>query len=154
MEKYIINGQAIEWDTFDIANMELFDSEVKRVKEETEKIKTEKVTEENYLEILKEQCENMVDFFACVLGEDVAETLFRNKRNIKEIIEAYGDFTKAVTVNRQNLGAMLQYHTPKAQTLDVSVNREQRRRMEREQRRKEAAERAKKKAQEQKIDAD
>ena len=155
MEKYIINGKEIQWDTFDIGNMELFDSEVKRVKTEVEKIKMEQVTEENYLAILKEQCEIIVDFFACVLGEDMQEIIFQNKLNIKEIIEAYGKFTQEVTANRQSLGNLFNLHKNKekenfAAKAPAVMNREQRRRKEREDRRQEAIRKAKKKAQEQK----
>lgn len=31
METYIINGQKVEYDTFELSNMELFDSEVRRI---------------------------------------------------------------------------------------------------------------------------
>lgn len=145
MEKYIINGQEVEWDTFDIANMTLYDGEVERVAKEAESLKEQDVTSENYISLLKEQCENIIDFFACVLGEETAERLFHGRVNVQEAIAAYRDFTRAVTKNRQGLALLANDMSEKQPDNTVPLNREQRRRLEREQRRKEAQEKAKRK---------
>lgn len=145
MEKYMINGQEIEWDTFDIANMTLYDSEVKRVAQAAETLKEQEVTAENYIPLLKEQCENIIDFFACVLGEESIDLLFQGRVNVQEAIAAYGDFTRAVTKTRQSLVGLIDGGEEKQPVNTVPLNREQRRRLEREQRRKEAQEKAKRK---------
>ena len=145
MEKYIINGQEIEWDTFDIANMTLYDSEIERVAKAAEALKEQDVTTENYIFLLKGQCENIIDFFACVLGEETAERLFHGRVNVQEAVAAYRDFTRAVTANRQGLSALANDMMETQSNNTALPNREQRRRLEREQRRKEAQEKAKRK---------
>ena len=41
MESYRINGIDVEYDTFDLTNMELFDSEYRRVTDFARKVKDE-----------------------------------------------------------------------------------------------------------------
>lgn len=147
MEEYIINGVKIDYDTFDLANMELFDSEVKRVKEDVEAAQREDWKKENYIQILREQCYSIMDFFDTVLGEGSAKKIFGNRVNVLEIISAYKKFTEDVTNTRSELGG-LGVNAKNAVQIPHPTNREQRRAAERQMRRQEAAARAAAKASE------
>ena len=138
MEKYIINGKEIEYDTFDLAAMELFDSEVTRVKEEMERIQPEDIESQGYLNILRKQCETVLDFFDTVIGEGTSKTIFGDRVNIKEITEAYRSLCSDVTDARKNVFCTA-VPSPVTETGD---NRAQRRQEERQKRREEAARRA------------
>lgn len=138
MDKYIINGVEIEYDTFDLVNMEVYDSEVKRVAAEAERLRGVELNRDNYLGILRGQCESIMDAFDCIVGEGTARMLFGTRVNVADILNAYGEFTGAVAARLGNLSG--------GQTAPAPAgNREQRRAAEREQRRAEAAERVRRK---------
>lgn len=67
MDKYIVNGVEFEYDTFDLVNMEIYRDEVKRVAELAELSKN--VTVDNYVEIIREMCEGVLDAFDTIVGE-------------------------------------------------------------------------------------
>lgn len=140
METYRINGIDVEYDTFDLANMELFDSEYRRVTDFARKVKDEAETE-SYLTVLRALCEEICDFFDTVLGEDTAQKLFGGRMNVREITDSYRSFTRDV-VAQMGTQAAAGIAAPSA-----PGNREQRRAALREQRRQEAAVRAREKAQ-------
>lgn len=131
MEKYIIHGHEVEYDTFDLDEMARYDAEVQRLKEDAEQIKSSGINVEDYISVLREQCENMIDFFDIILGDGMAHEIFGEKVNVKDILTAYQKFTKDVALTRSSLtSVMTQAPAP--------ANREQRRIAEREQRRKKA----------------
>lgn len=130
METYIINGIEVEYDTFDLVNMEIYRDEVKRVAELAELSKN--VTVDNYVEIIREMCEGVMDAFDTIVGEGTSELLFGGRVNAKTVPQAWNDFTKAVTSNIEGSGV---------NSAGVTMNREQRRKAERERRREEARKR-------------
>ena len=140
METYRINGIDVEYDTFDLANMELFDSEYRRVTDFARRAKDEAETE-SYLTVLRALCEEICDFFDTVLGEGTAQKLFGGRMNVREITDSYRSFTRDV-VAQMSTQAAAGIAAPSA-----PGNREQRRAALREQRRQEAAVRAREKAQ-------
>lgn len=140
MEKYIINGVEFEYDTFDLDEMELFDSEVKRVQKEAEAVEQQEWEADDYLQILREQGENILDFFDTVLGEGSARKIFGSRMNIRDIVAAYKQFNSDVVKVRGDLGGLA---GGSAEGVSAE-NREQRRAADREKRRREAAERVKK----------
>ena len=140
METYRINGIDVEYDTFDLANMELFDSEYRRVTDFARKVKDEAETE-SYLTVLRALCEEICDFFDVVLGEGTAQKLFGGRMNVREITDSYRSFTRDVVAQMGTQAAAGIAAAP------APGNREQRRAALREQRRQEAAVRAREKAQ-------
>lgn len=125
MEKYIINGVEVEYDTFDLVNIELMENEKARLKELGEQKKGC-----NSVQDLRILCEAVFDFFDTVIGEGTSEKVFGGKMNVKDIFNAYAGFL--VEVKSQ----CVLLHGGKKET--VQMNREQRRAAEREKRRAEA----------------
>ena len=122
MEIYIINGHEVEYDTFDLVNMEVFRDESKRVAALSEL--SANVTEDNYVDIIREMCEGVMDAFDTVIGEGTSDLLFGGKVNAKTVPEAWRKFC-------QDVAAAMNDTAPVA-------NREQRRAAERAARRAEA----------------
>ena len=134
METYIVNGVAIEYDTFDLVNMELFGTEVERLKDFADSIKGK--TYETFADSvadLREMCEGIKDFFDCVVGEGTSEKVFGTRVNALDMTQAYHNFVAEVSAKMQN-----GFSAP----VDPAMNREHRRAAEREKRRAEAAARA------------
>ena len=134
METYIVNGVAIEYDTFDLVNMELFGTEVERLKDFADSIKGKTYeTFADSVDDLREMCEGIKDFFDCVVGEGTSEKVFGTRVNALDMTQAYHNFVAEVSAKMQN-----GFSAPVA----PAINREQRRAAEREKRRAEAAARA------------
>ena len=140
MEKYIVNGHEIEYDTFDLANMELYDSEVRRIEEEVKSLDPQSVAGDDYLRVLRGQAESILDFFDTLLGEGTAKAVFGGKVNVRDIFAAYRSFT-------QDVPKMLRDgFSGAAPSAALPGIREQRRAAEREKRREEARRKAEEKA--------
>ena len=134
METYIVNGVAIEYDTFDLVNMELFGTEVERLKDFADSIKGK--TYETFADSvadLREMCEGIKDFFDCVVGEGTSEKVFGTRVNALDMTQAYHNFVAEVSAKMQN-----GFSAPVAPAMNI----EQRRAAEREKRRAEAKEKA------------
>lgn len=130
METYIVNGVAIEYDTFDLVNMELFGTEVERLKDFADSIKGKQYNDfADSVADLREMCEGIKDFFDCVVGEGTSEKVFGTRVNALDMTQAYHNFVAEVSARMQN-----GFSAPVA----PAMNREQRRAAEREQRRAEA----------------
>ena len=131
METYIVNGVSVEYDAFDLVNMELFGTEVERLKDFADSIKGKRYeTFTDSVSDLREMCEGIKDFFDCVVGEGTSEKVFGDRVNALDMTQTYHNFVSEVSARMQN-----GFSAP-------AVNREQRRVAEREQRRAEAAARA------------
>ena len=131
METYIVNGVAVEYDTFDLVNMELFGTEVERLKDFADSIKGKRYeTFADSVSDLREMCEGIKDFFDCVVGEGTSEKVFGDRVNALDMTQAYNTFVDEVSAKMRD-----GFSAP-------TMNREQRRAAEREQRRAEAAARA------------
>lgn len=130
MEKYTINGVDVEYDTFDLTNMELFASESKKV---VEFIKND-LSAASGFDKLHEYVEIVRDFFDTLIGDGTAEKVFGERDNIRTIRNGYMDFVRKVVAATEEF----QHEYDGAEKL----NREQRRAAERQKRREEAAKRA------------
>lgn len=131
METYIVNGVAVEYDTFDLVNMELFGTEVERLKDFADSIKGKRYeTFADSVSDLREMCEGIKDFFDCVVGEGTSEKVFGDRVNALDMTQAYNTFVDEVSAKMRD-----GFSAP-------TMNREQRRAADREQRRAEAAARA------------
>ena len=130
MDSYIVNGVSVEYDTFDLVNMELFGTEVERLKDFADSIKGKQYeTFADSVSDLREMCEGIKDFFDCVVGEGTYEKVFGTHVNALDMTQAYYNFVAEVSARMQNgLSA----------PVAPAMNREQRRAAEREQRRAEA----------------
>ena len=134
METYIVNGVAIEYDTFDLVNMELFGTEVERLKDFADSINGKQYNAfADSVSDLREMCEGIKDFFDCVVGEGTYEKVFGTHVNALDMTQAYYNFVAEVSARMQN-----GFSAPVA----PAMNREQRRAAEREKRRAEAAARS------------
>lgn len=130
MDTYIVNGVSVEYDTFDLVNMELFGTEVERLKDFADSIKGKYYeTFADSVSDLREMCEGIKDFFDCVVGEGMAEKIFGNRVNALAMTQAYHGFVAEVSARMQD-----GFSAPVA----PAMNREQRRAADREQRRAEA----------------
>lgn len=130
MDTYIVNGVSVEYDTFDLVNMELFGAEAERVTVFANSIQGK--TYETFADSVADLrliCEEIKDFFDCVLGEGMAEKIFGNRVNALDMTQAYHNFVAEVSARMQ-----AGFSAPVA----PAMNREQRRAAEREQRRAEA----------------
>lgn len=131
METYIVNGVSVEYDTFDLVNMELFGTEVERLKDFADSIKGKQYNAfADSVSDLREMCEGIKDFFDCVVGEGTSEKVFGDRVNALDMTRAYNAFVDEVSAKMRD-----GFSAP-------AMNREQRRAAEREQRRAEAAARA------------
>ena len=134
METYIVNGVAIEYDTFDLVNMELFGTEVERLKDFADSINGKQYNAfADSVSDLREMCEGIKDFFDCVVGEGTSEKVFGTRVNALDMTQAYHNFVAEVSAKMQN-----GFSAPVA----PAINREQRRAAEREKRRAEAKEKS------------
>lgn len=135
MERYMINGKEFEFDTFDLDNIELFQSEVERLEENMRLAPRDG----DAIKFIRERAEDMLDFFDTVVGEGTSAVAFGDKVNIKDIMSAYKQFTQDIKANTAEFfGSLASKPAP--------VNREQRRAAAREQRREQARQRAAEKA--------
>lgn len=131
METYSINGVEVEYDTFDLVNMEVYRDETKRVAALADLAKD--VTAENYIDIIREMCEGVMDAFDTIIGEGTSEKLFGGRVNAKTVPAAWSEFTQAVA-------KVMNTDIPGAES-NVPMNREQRRAAERAARREAAKKR-------------
>lgn len=138
MDKYVINGCEIEFDTWDQTNLELFESERKRAIERTERLQKE-MTDENAIASLREICETARDFFDVVLGEGMSNKIFGERMNaIREataMIAFVGDVSE--NLSHPQIPVKSTEHIKERQQ-----TRDQERAVEREKRRMEAIARA------------
>ncbi len=140
MSTYTIGEVTFEYDEMDLTNLELYQSELERLQASTFRIDIDKVDAPAALAFIREQCEAVLDFFDCVVGEGTSEKLFKGHMNIRQILSAFNAFQSAVTANLSALKDDMTALAPDQPT--TPMNREQKRAAEREQRRKEAAARA------------
>lgn len=129
MDTYIINGVHVEYDTFDLTNMEIYRDELKRLSELSKL--ADGVNLDNYIERIREMCEGVMDAFDTVIGEGTSELLFGSKMNAETIPAAWKEFAEAVEQRMKGSPLSSPPH----------INREQRRAEEREKRREAARKR-------------
>lgn len=103
MEKYTINGVEVEYDTFDLDNMERLDKAVKQVQEDVNDLQARRVDGEDAMKLLREQANVFLDFFDDVLGDGSARKIFGDRVNILKIANGYSEFTGAIASQQSNL---------------------------------------------------
>lgn len=118
MEKYIINGVEVEYDTFDLDNMERLADSVQALQDDVKDIQSRMKDEEDTFKLLREQANLMLDFFDDILGDGAAKKIFGGKVNILDIANGYKDFTAAAAKQQTALAEVV---------AQPKLNREQRR---------------------------
>lgn len=118
MEIYTINGVQVEYDTFDLDNMEKFHAEVQKVSDDMNALQERMKNGESPIALLREQANRVLDFFDDILGDGHATKIFGDRVNILEIANGYKAFTAAVGEAEGKLGETL---------AGTGMNREQRR---------------------------
>lgn len=134
MDKYIINGHEIEFDTWDQINLELFDSERKRTMEMIKQIEDD-LNDENAVASLREISDVIRDFFDTVLGEGSSDEIFGDRVNAVKESAAMIKFIEDVS----DTFARPPIIPSPAQATNRQQRRKQERATEREKRRMEAA---------------
>lgn len=137
METYLINGREVEFDTFDLVNMELFQTEAAALSERAGRIAADG---QDPIGAMREMCEGVMDFFDLVIGEGTSERCFGARPNVKVLLDAYRQFVEDVdaeTVRFRESAAPAEVPAPAV----TDPNREQRRAAERARKRKETEER-------------
>lgn len=105
----------VDFDFLDADDVERFEKEAKRVKEECE-IKNKQ--EMSYSEVIREECNIIDKFFDNVFGNGITEKLFNGKKNLNEHLKAFEDIVKEKIEQQKGLQNTLDRYQP---------NREQRR---------------------------
>ena len=83
-----IRDVEVDFDFLDADDVERFEKEAKRVKEECNLKEKQNMS---YSEVIREEC-NIIDrFFDNVFGEGIADKLFEGKKNLGEHIKAFED---------------------------------------------------------------
>lgn len=110
-----ISNIEVDFDFLDADDMEKFENEARKVKEECELKSKEEMT---YSQVIREEC-NIIDrFFDNVFGQGVSEQLFKGKKNLNEHIKAFEDIVNQKNEQQKGLEDALNRYQP---------NREQRR---------------------------
>ena len=78
METYIVNGCEVEFDIFDLTNLELFESERNFAMKRAEEMQAG-VTDGNALETLHEMCEIVRGLFRCRAGRGIPIKFWRSE---------------------------------------------------------------------------
>lgn len=118
MSTYVVNGHSVEFDPFDLDNLELYLSSVNRL-DEARRVRSEG---EGPVETLRRICDLILDFFDDLLGEGMAKEIFGEKINVKIIMDSYRAFCSEV--NEQIGDYSKEIAAP---TAPKATNREQRR---------------------------
>ena len=96
MEKYIINGVEFEHDTFDLVNLELFKTESEEMAAFFEALEN---SDKEGLEVIRDVCEKIADFFDVVLGEGTFQKAFGGKMNVFVLVEEAKKFISEMINN-------------------------------------------------------
>lgn len=118
MEKYIINGVEMEYDTFDLDNMERLSTSAQALQDDVKDIQGRMKDGGDTFKLLREQANIMLDFFDDVLGDGASKKIFGSRINILDIANGYKDFTAAVAKQQTALAEVV---------AQPKLNREQRR---------------------------
>lgn len=120
---YTINDIEFEFDVFDIDNMERYEDALVGIKDLPAKLPKDGKESEK----AKFICETIYDFFADVLGEELAGKILGDKMNIKTYSDVFGRFIDCTKKEQDESIASTQGILKNIQTASIPVNRQQRR---------------------------
>lgn len=110
-----IRNIEVDFDFLDADDVERFEKEAKKVKEECE-IRSKK--EMSNSEVIREECNIIENFFNNVFGENISKKIFNSKKNLNDHIKAFEDIVNEKIAQQKGLQNTLNRYQP---------NREQRR---------------------------
>ena len=99
METYNINGVEIQYDTFDLVNLELYTNGVTEIADVGKRVK-EMIQEDpakNGVKAIGMMCNAFMDFFDVLCGEGTSKKCFGDSVNARDIINAYAKFCEEVS---------------------------------------------------------
>lgn len=105
----------VDFDFLDADDIERFENEARKVKEESESKSKEEMS---YSQAIREECNIIDNFFDNVFGQGISEQLFKGKKNLNEHIKAFEDIVNQKNEQQKGLEHTLGRYQP---------NREQRR---------------------------
>lgn len=110
-----IRNIEVNFNFLDADDVERFEKEAKRVKEECN---SNQNREMSYSEAIREECKVINTFFDNVFGEGISQKLFNGKNNLEDHIRAFEDIVSEKMKQQEGLNNALTRYQP---------NREQRR---------------------------
>lgn len=103
----------VNFSFLDADDVEKFEKEAKRVKEDSEVKSKEKMS---YSEAIREECRIINSFFDNVFGEGTAQKIFGEKNNLEEHIKAFEDIVKEKIEHQKSLENTFNRYQPNRQT--------------------------------------
>lgn len=110
-----IRNIEVDFNFLDADDVEKFEKEAKRVKEEYNASQSKEMS---YSEAIREECKVINAFFDNVFGEGISQKLFNGKNNLEDHIKAFEDIVSEKMKQQEGLSNALDRYQP---------NREQRR---------------------------
>lgn len=104
-----IRDVEVNFDFLDADDMERFEKEAQKVKEET---KNKQIKEMSYSEALRAECKIIKDFFDNVFGNGISEKIFKGKNNLAEHIKAFEDIVNEKISQQKQLNTTFERYQP------------------------------------------
>ncbi len=102
----------VEFDFLDADNMEKFEEEARKVKEQCEMKGKENMS---YSQVIREECNIIDNFFNNVFGQGIADKIFNGKKNLNEHIKAFEDIINYKVELQNKLESTLNRYQPNRQ---------------------------------------
>ena len=104
-----IRGIEVNFNFLDADDIEKFEKEAERLKQESEKRGKEKMS---YPQAIREECEVINNFFDNVFGEGISLKMFNGKNNLEEHIKAFEDIVKEKLEQQRGLQNISERYQP------------------------------------------
>ena len=95
-----IRGEEFEFDTLDFVQFETYERELLKLQSQMEKLKTKKMAKAS--DYIKTVCTVCFNFFEAVLGDDASNKIFGESVNLRECLDAVGEFAGQVKDQQTN----------------------------------------------------
>ena len=104
-----IRGIEVNFNFLDADDVEKFEKEAERLKQESERRGKEKMS---YSQAIREECEVINNFFDNVFGEGISLKMFNGKNNLEEHIKAFEDIVKEKLEQQRGLQNISERYQP------------------------------------------
>lgn len=104
-----IRNIEVDFDFLDADDMEKFEKEAEKVKEEC---KNKENKEMSYSELLRAECEIINNFFDNVFGNGISEKIFKGKNNLSDHIKAFEDIVNEKIAQQNELNSAFERYQP------------------------------------------
>ena len=102
----------VDFNFLDADDMERFELEAKKVKDECD-IKSKE--EMSYSQVIREECRIINNFFDNVFGMGTSEKLFGNKNNLEDHVKVFEDIVKEKVEQQKRLQSTYDRYQPNRQ---------------------------------------